>query len=316
MRMLCTLSLLISTFFLIAGCSLNGAMSSDSYALIYGVSEYNIITDLSYTDDDALAMDELLSAKGYKTTLRINSEATLTALQNDIERLQDKITAQDTFLFYFSGHGGRHYDFFGNFVEEGEEEPDSADSDNEWILFSGSLKNDDYESWSDTAANEETLRKMISPLDTDKKIIIIDACNSGGFIYNPTDIEGIPSDYKKNITENEEKVIQKAVTLYFDSKNKSNHDITFEDAVIMSASGEQEYSLELHSISHGLFTYYLLKTPAKADLNGDGYITTTEAHSYAAAAIDTNWNPYVSSQFNYHPHISGGPIDLVLFPAD
>jgi uncharacterized caspase-like protein len=31
---------------------------------------------------------------------------------------------------------------------------------------------------------------------------------------------------------------------------------------------------------HGLFTYFLLRTPARADRNGDGWITATEAYAY------------------------------------
>ena len=63
-------------------------------------------------------------------------------------------------------------------------------------------------------------------------------------------------------------------------------------------------------------TYYLLQGLAgrSADLNHDGHVTVLEAFSYAKAGIDTNWNPaYASSSQAFEPHVSGGPVDFVLF---
>ena len=312
-----TFFVIIVTAVLLFSCDVTPKMEGEQYALFYGVADYNIIADLMFTDDDAEAMGSLFEDRGYNVTVRTNSDATLENLQSDIEELSEKIDEDDTFLFYFSGHGGRHYDFYGYFSEKSEAEPPSGDSDNEWILFSGSLESEDYDSWSETALNEEKLLKLITKLDTDKKIIIIDACNSGGFINNITDIDGIPPNYLENINENEDKIFSKAIDIYFSNSLRDDYpDISYEDAIVLTASGEQEYSVELYSIEHGLFTYYFLRSADHADINGDGYITATESYAYTSASLDINWNSYISSDYQYHPHITGGPVDLVLFPAE
>ena len=311
-----TFLVIIIVFATLLSCDSTPQMEGDQYALFYGVAEYDIITELMFTDDDAEAMGTLFEDRGYNVTVRTNSGATLENLQSDIEALAEKIDGDDTFLFYFSGHGGRHYDFYGSFAEPSETEPPSGDSDNEWILLSGSLQSEDYDSWAETAVNEEKLAKLISKLDTNKKIIIIDACNSGGFINNTTDIDGIPPNYLKSINENEERIFSKAVTIYFNNSLRDDYaDLSYEDAIVIAASGEQEYSVELYSIEQGLFTYYFLRSSDRADINGDGYITATESYAYTAASLDVNWNSYISSDYHYHPRITGGPVDFVLFPV-
>ncbi len=304
---------LLVLLLLVTGCHLSDSESREFYGLFYGVAQYEIIQDLTFTDDDAVSMASLFSEWGYTTTLRLNEDATKKNLESDLSRLADDMGPEDTFVLYFSGHGGRHFDFYGTYAKTPGNEPPYADSDDEWILFYGSLQDLNFETWSNTAVNDDQLQEMLSVLPTKKKMVIIDACNSGGFIHNFTDTDAVPPNYTKNILENRDNVFQKAVALYGEAVNGSTTDLSYEDAVVLSASGEQEYSVELHSIEHGLFTYFFLETPQEGDINGDGYITITECYAYVAAAIDFNWNDNGYPTYNYHPHITGGPMDYVIF---
>lgn len=310
-----------------SGCTMLGSNDGTSYALIYGVT-YDYLSSnnrLQYTDDDAIAVAELLESKGYTVTVRAEGATgdgvlpTFDTFKSDIIELSQIIGPRDTFLFYFSGHGGRSSDFLLYNIQG--QEPDYADSLDEWLLFHGVFAGGDWtlESLQENGANEETLLELLSKLGTDRKMIIIDACNSGGFINNTTDADRIPPSINKaelGITDREH-ILLRAASLYFDTVDTST-DISYADAVILSASGEQEYSLELSSIEHGLFTYYLLETPKNGDLNGDGLISITEAYAYTAACIEEDWNSNsdVPSDWQYAPHITGGPVDFLLFEAD
>jgi hypothetical protein len=103
----------------------------------------------------------------------------------------------------------------------------------------------------------------------------------------------------------------------------SSADIPPWDALVISASGERESSYESPDklgqgplYYHGVFTYFLLQSERNADHNGDGYITVTEAYYYARNRINTEWNlSYGYPVDAFSPHVSGGPVDYVLFEA-
>ncbi|MFZ3109585.1 MAG: hypothetical protein WA234_02690, partial [Rectinemataceae bacterium] len=83
--------------------------------------------------------------------------------------------------------------------------------------------------------------------------------------------------------------------------------------IVISAAGNSELSYETSALGNGVFTYYLLEAATGGDTNHDGFVTCTEAYTYAAKAIDANWNRISSSSDAFYPHISGGLRDLVLF---
>jgi hypothetical protein len=65
-------------------------------------------------------------------------------------------------------------------------------------------------------------------------------------------------------------------------------------------------------------SYFLLQglQGSVADLNHDGHVTVLEAFSYTKAGIDRNWNSdsgIIAAGEIFEPHVSGGPIDFVLF---
>ncbi|MEE9309210.1 MAG: hypothetical protein V3V57_16950, partial [Spirochaetia bacterium] len=96
-------------------------------------------------------------------------------------------------------------------------------------------------------------------------------------------------------------------------------DISPADALVIAASGEREFSYEFSYsgglYDHGLMTYFLLKSATNGDLNRDGYITVSESYYYIYKSINANWNHtwYAQLYDVLFPHVSGGPIDYVLF---
>ena len=321
----------------VGSCYLNPE-ASKKYALIYGISKYidsyneGEGPNLTYTDDDARAMAEMLKNKGYNITLRINSDATKANLDADIGDLKQKIKPTDLFLFYYSGHGMQN---------------DSI----EYILLYGSIYLSGTTVYGDLSKtySDTTLGKLLKTIPTNKKVVILDSCNSGGFIGHSIDYDLISSQYGPSSFSttppssldillainlhsqiNNYPIKEEAIKLYNNYNPEDSNNISPLNAIVISASGKDESSWEDYQIQHWLMTYFLLdasKTKS-ADLNGDGYISTLEAFFYCKASIDINWNskyysyyklgymePETAMDYIFTPHISGGPVDFILFKA-
>jgi uncharacterized caspase-like protein len=265
----------------------------EQYAIICGISDYpGTVNDLSYPEADAESMETLLMRKGYAQVLKKkNSEATIASLEASINAVAAAAGKDSFFLFYFSGHGGQR-------ALPGSE-PGSQDGLNEYIYL--------YDPGSVLAGgvSDDELMRMISRIPSRQKVVIIDACNSGGFIGDSPGVD----------TENSAPVYSagEAFSKYF--ANVEAGDIAYTEAIVISAAGERELSWEALIYNHGVFTYFLLQTPGRADRNGDGFITASEAYYFTKNAIQRNWNPR-NSTTAFTPHISGGAMDFVLFEAD
>jgi hypothetical protein len=300
--------LLLAVLAGLSSCALN--VPYDKYAIVYGVADYQAgVNDLNYTDDDALSMAALLTGQGYQVILRLDSAATKNQLGNfDLPATAAQAQEQDLFVFYFSGHGGQ--------ASAGAENPGSDDY-NEYIYLYGS----------DPGANigltfsDDQLAAALAPIAARKKVIIIDACNSGGFVGNELEADGEPASLLQDNTSIIE-LAADALRLYanFDG---SSADIPPWEAIVLSAAGERELSYESPNdfgigppYNHGIFTYYLLESETEGDHDRDGWVTVTEAFAYAKEMIYQDWNyGYGFPSAVFSPHVSGGPVDYVLFEA-
>jgi hypothetical protein len=148
----------------------------------------------------------------------------------------------------------------------------------------------------------------------------VDACFSGGLIGQVYDVDTTAPQYYDG-NETRDGSLGLILNAFF---SPDSADIPPEEAIVITAAGEREVSLEeLNVYKHGIFTYYLLQT-AYQDRNGDGLITTSEAYSYTRYMLMNDWNAYVAQNYSsaqypdlqYYPRISGGPVDYVLFEAD
>ncbi len=302
-------------------CTLRENDRPAGYALIYGVSEYSIAPDLTLTRNDADAMARLFTEQGYEVLLRIDNDygvpASLEQLKSDIDYVKTVITADDNFVFYFSGHGGRHLDFYGEYSDPPGNEGPGSDPDDEWLFFYGSLPSLSFEDWGDTAVSDDILADLLAGIPTPKKVIIIDACNAGGFIGTSPDIDRVPSNYEWEEQTVKEGIFSQSFSLYMSYPDAEETDIPYHTAYVLGAAGEREYSWENSGIQHGIFTYYFLQSPLYADTNRDGGITLDEVYRYTSEQITTNWNAEFSNPvYHYHPHLTGGAVTFSLLTAE
>ena len=290
---------------LTVGCTLDPE-ETNGYAVIYGVSLYDPLyeegewNNLTYTDDDAVAVSALFTEMGYQVITRVNGEATVANLAADIAATAEAIGPDENFVFYFSGHGISSG--VGPILGSGVE-PELDDGSDEWIFFYGSIDRSGFVD-PDAAVSDDQMRFLLSDLPTHRRIVIIDACNSGGFIGDQVEIDSVPQD-----TDQEPKRgFLDAVARYVSKGDESEIDLSSTDAMVLAAAGENEESYETSIYRHGVFTHHFLNVPTYGDANSDGYITTGECFRYVETMITNLWTAPA-----FTPRISGGPVDFVLF---
>ena len=283
-----------------AGCAWEPELP-ERFALIYGVADYPV-NPLKFPDDDAQALHGLFLAKGFSpdgTILRTNAAATKTQLEADIDALAARAGRNSLFVFYFSGHGGQD-------SADGPEPPPQDALDEYIYLYDG-------DGIQQGGLRDDELMARISRIPSRQKVVIIDACNSGGFIGWSPGVDTVPPDYG-GYKPGALAYSAEAFARYF--ARPRGGDIPYDQAIVITAAGERESSYDGDdSMKHGVFTYYLLQTPRRGDLNGDGFVTATEAYGYVKKQIDGIWNLNQPGA-RFFPRISGGALDFVLFEAD
>ncbi len=283
----------------------------DKYAIVYAVADYQPgVNDLNYTDDDAISMEALLTGQGYQVILRLNSAATKDNLQNvDIPAIAGQAREGDLFVFYFSGHGGQYV---------AGPEASGSDTYDEYLYLYGSEPSPLGVA---LTFNDDQLLAALAPIAARRKVIILDSCNSGGFIGSELEADGEPP----SLVQGNESIMDlaaRAIRLYANF-DRTSADIPPWEALVLSASGERESSYETPDslgngplLYHGVFTYYLLKAETEGDLNHDGWVTVTEAFAYTQEMTNKYWNyAYGFPSDVFSPHVSGGPVDYVFLEA-
>lgn len=306
---------------LVASCAPAGPEPA-RYALVYGVSRYfdapeGQDVNLTYCDDDARSVAALLESDGYTVTLRVDEAASRSALEADLAVLGTILLPHDLVLIYFSGHGG----LLGDFGLDPASAPGYA-PDAQWIFPYGAidpaygggyLRPEDI--LLEHAISDRDLQGMVDGLPFSRRLLIIDACNSGGFIEGGADVDALPPDYNRGVVIDRGLVFQRAVRTYLDySPLPADTGLSATTALVLAAAGGREPSYEYLPFGHGVFTYFLLEAATSGDLNGDGYLTALEAYAYVVAGVQESWNvPFASSvSVQFLPRVSGGAVDLVL----
>jgi hypothetical protein len=291
---------------LVPGCSFE--LDYDKYAVVAGISDYQgKANNLSYAAEDAQEFGDLLAGQGFEVTYLITtdgvfdpSDATYANVQTAFDAIAQKIGEDDLFLFYFSGHGYR----VASASPDTTENASGSDDDDEVIVLLDEGPPVDVVYYSD-----DELAADLRAIPCVKRIVIIDACFSGGFIGNELEVDGIPPSLQDGSENSALDNLIEAIRLY-NNFDGSASDINPEDALVIAACGERESSYEDLGYGHGVMTYFLLESAEEGDRNDDGYITVTEAYDFILHAIQKEWN--VSSSA-FAPHVSGGPVDYVLF---
>lgn len=137
------------------------------YGLFAGISDYAPPnTDLQYTADDALRIrDALLRGGGMRAAdafTFLDSDATVGALTAAIRDIARRMQPEDTFVMFYSGHGGQERRSGGPTASD----PDAMDET--LTLYDGSLRDDE-------------LASLFDEIENGTVLLWLDSCFSGGF---------------------------------------------------------------------------------------------------------------------------------------
>jgi len=238
-------------------------VSGNRYAIVVGISDYpgdaHVLhggMDLSYADDDAVMMTQLLEGVyGFDSVCTLlDTDATQARIMSEIAALKQTVTRDDEVVLYFSGHGFQWappWTFLPGWGQVG-------------VI-----------TWGDDPYGlgyllDRDLKHAFNGFKTKRIVFIFDCCYSGGM-----------SDLGR---------MGRVVCMSTTPRGLSAE--VGEDYVAMFPDVPEEMKQWLMSINHGLFTYFFggaLAGPAygdfSADFNGDSLVTVEEAFDFAKALL-------------------------------
>ena len=224
-----------------------------TYALIIGVADYKDeqITDLQFSDDDALAFYDFLkspsggSVDTNNIRLLLQDRATVANVYNSMKHFKDKLKKNDKFYLYFAGHG---------------------DAESSIYKLGYLLAHDTpFHNYLNNAIRIEDFNDLATTLSVNmgvEVIIITDACKSGS-------LTGIDNIHKKALVQEQ---LMKA-----------------QEKEVRFASCEPGQLSQENAVwggGRGVFSYFLIKgLQGEADANKDKSITVQEVSTYVKGNV-------------------------------
>ncbi|MCZ6916169.1 MAG: caspase family protein [Gemmatimonadetes bacterium] len=146
------------------------------YGVFAGISEYGgRLNNLAYTAEDAVRMrDAMLTGAGMREQdgiLLTNAHATVGEIRRAIRQVASQAGPDDTFVFFYSGHGGR-IPRPGGYQST---DPDGLDETLEFY---------------DAGMTDDEFQEVLSEVNAGKIILLLDACFSGGFAKDVISVPG------------------------------------------------------------------------------------------------------------------------------
>jgi len=227
---------------------------SKRWALIIGISQYereDDINPLRFADRDATAVRDALIDPRTGTFLAdhvlVLSDSALrkptkSNILESLAILKNKTKPEDTLLIFFSGHGYQKGE--GIYL---------LPQDSKFVILE------------DTTIPLTLWKERIASIPAQQKIVILDACHSGG-------VEKTKKGGIGEMTSEFEQAIAPSVSDF--------------GQAVFSSSMRGQASYEDEDTGHGVFTRYLLETlSGQGDANGDNIITLRETSDYVEQQV-------------------------------
>ena len=232
------------------------------WAVLVGIDQYHNdeISTLRYAVADTKAMKDALIQAGFPATnvFTMTGDAqgpdapTSLNVIKRLSSLSDRIGPDDTFLFYFSGHG--YQQEAGHFLATIDADPTDPDT-----LEKSTLP-------------IALLRKRMARIQAKRAIFIIDACRN--------DPERGKGGGNNMLTDSFSRDLQLVAKSTAGGQNGS---------AILLACSEGERAWEWPEKGHGVFTYYLMEGLKGAAVDARGEVTMNELGDYVQTQV-ANWS--------------------------
>jgi len=144
------------------------------YGVFAGISDYpGEADDLAYTAQDARDVHDALTRAGMSPQDAIvltDEAATIGAVHSAFRTLSERMGPNDTFVFFYSGHGNR--------LPRADFQPADPDAMDETIeLYDGPITDDE-------------MNGMLAGIPAGTSLVVLDACFSGGFSKDVISVPG------------------------------------------------------------------------------------------------------------------------------
>jgi len=255
------------------------------WAVIVGIEDYESMTDLSYTIDDAEDMRNVLLSYGNWNDSNIqfltDVDASKSGIDTAIAYMASESDEDDVCLFFFSGHGSRIPD---------EEDGDEVDTYDEVICPW------DTTSEIDSVISDEELGTWLS-FCPDNIIVILDTCYSGGFVKGVEGmIKTVPNPRVSKDAIPRRHFVEGLVEHL--KQKPISRDLDQAGYVVLMACEEDKYAYESRRLENGVFTYYIVGGLwGPADEDDDNNVSAEEDFYYADQLVlkhkPTNQDPQI-----------------------
>lgn len=216
---------LTATLALLVFCTFCSVARADIYVVSVGVSKYLRANNLTLCDDDARVISTIYGRHTEHVVTLTNQQATCDNIVQAMTSLFSRAKADDMVVFFFSGHG-----------------------------YKGGLCPYDMGPRNKNGLSYETIYRIFSSCKAKQKIILADACKSGGL--------------RKE---------EKPATRVYSSGA---------DVILFLSSRTTEDSIEDQDMKNGLFTTYLERgLRGGADSNRDKMITAKELFTFVSSGV-------------------------------
>ncbi len=220
------------------------------HVLALGINQYQVKRlRLGYAVSDAEAV--ISAFKSQKSGLYenilvhslIDDEVTKDGILAKFNELSEQVKKDDVFILYLAGHGITYNcDYY--YI------PVDYRAADESQIPENSISKEDFVSY-------------LSKINANKKLILIDTCDSGSFSADTSDKKFRGSTNYAEITK-----LKKAI-----------------GSAIITAANDDEKALEGYE-NHGVFTYTLLQAlKGNADFNHDGFVSVAELAEYITTEV-------------------------------
>lgn len=249
------------------------------WAVVFGTNykgSSGQIPPLDLCERDAKLFESSLKNYGNYDEVRVflGRQVTAKNVQDTLQELASKASADDTIVLYFAGHGSYQRDANA---------PNGLR--NTIVMFERPHLTDDQ------------LNDWLKSIKTTKLLWVFDCCFSGGIVK-----KGRRGAGNVPITPGQPgKVIE-----------NGNDSFYFQNKALVASSDSNETSIEIGgSINQGIFTYWFAQgvNPGNADLNRDQAVTALEAFEWSSRRITQ-----MAEKFNHqqHPQMSGNASGIIL----
>ena len=233
---------------------LNAAQAaSELYLFAIGINEYkNSKYNLNYGRGDAAAFASTLAEKSKTIFKRVvqyrlfDGEATKPSIESMFRTIAAATRPEDTFVFFYAGHG---------VMSEGS---DTASSDFYLIPADVTQLYGNDAMLAGKGISAAQLKAFCTSIKAQKQLVVLDACQSGGAV----------ASFATRGASEERAIMQLARSA---------------GTILLASTGTEQFATEFSALSHGVFTYALLKG-LDGDADGgnpkDGKITVKELEAY------------------------------------